>query len=81
MDLYCDHAGCPNGCTTRLAICESCAREKFRSLVEERDFQYTEAFMGEGARGTGPMSPQRAKLLIKEMVDLAVEEEKQKRGG
>jgi len=27
MDLYCDHVGCPNGCTTRSGLCEACARQ------------------------------------------------------
>ena len=32
--------------------------------VKERDLQYTEAFMGDGARGTGPMTPELARLTL-----------------
>lgn len=26
QQLYCDHMGCPNGCTTRSGMCEACIR-------------------------------------------------------
>lgn len=48
-----------------------------RQVREERDYQYTEAFMGDGARGTGPMTPELARLTLKEMIGYAKEEQRE----
>ena len=33
--LYCEHMGCPNGCTTRSGMCEACVRELYEGGVKE----------------------------------------------
>lgn len=36
--LYCDHMGCPNGCTVRAGMCESCvAAALIAAREQERD--------------------------------------------
>jgi len=66
----CDH------CRLENWFCYDCAKSAIAAAVDERDLEYTEAFMG--ARGTGPMAPELARLTLKEIVSFAVAEERTK---
>lgn len=56
--LYCDHVGCPNGCTTRSGMCEACIRERFVGPMEEQErvSEGYRAALEEISKGRGGLS-------------------------